>query len=90
MVQNLRIQTVEQEAGFNDWPICLQTVKSSHPYPVLIAAFDLALSDPYRDINLNLAQPYPNIIKSAVETILFLGLGGGGVVIIFQLSYVKI
>ena len=54
----LSIYKMAQDAwypGFNNWQNCLQTVQSCQPYPFLIATSDLALSDPYRDIDLNLA-----------------------------------
>ena len=51
-------------AGFENWHNYIQTVKSSRPYPVLIPIPQIALSQPYRDVDLNLPQPYPDLIRT--------------------------
>ena len=48
------------DAGFEILHICLQTVKSYCPYPVLILILTLTLSCPYPDIGL----PYPVLIPT--------------------------
>ena len=55
---------VTMEAGFENWHIYLQTVKSSRPYPILIRILIRSLSCPYLVIFLSLSDPYPILIRS--------------------------
>ena len=65
------------DQGLENWHIYLQTVKSSHPYPIFI----LSLSGPYPVLIRSLSNPYPVLTQS---------LSGHYSILIWFLSYLLI